>query len=52
MALPTTKITVKQVRDTLGETTLKVTELCTSPKINEWSPYLITFKTNKNYDNS
>ena len=39
MALPTTKITVKQVRDTLGETTLKVTELCTSPKINEWSPY-------------
>ena len=39
MALPTTKITVKQIRDTLGETTLKVTELCTSPKINEWSPY-------------
>lgn len=39
MALPTTKITVKQVKDTLGETTLKVTELCVSPKINEWSPY-------------
>lgn len=39
MALPTTKVTLKQIRDTLGETTLALTELCSSPKINEWSPY-------------
>ena len=39
MALPTTKVTLKQIRDTLGETTLALTALCTSPKINEWSPY-------------
>lgn len=39
MALSTTKITLKQIRDTLGETTLALTALCTSPKINEWSPY-------------
>ncbi|NCB96297.1 MAG: hypothetical protein EOM35_07585 [Negativicutes bacterium] len=39
MALSTTKITLKQIRDTLGETSLALTELCSSTKINEWSPY-------------
>ena len=39
MALSTTKISEKQVKDTLGETTLSVVGLCSSTKINEWSPY-------------
>ena len=39
MALSTTKISEKQVRDALGETTLSVVGLCSSTKINEWSPY-------------
>lgn len=39
MALSTTKISEKQVRDTLGETTLSAVGLCSSTKINEWSPY-------------
>ena len=39
MALSTTKISEKQVKDALGETTLSVVGLCSSTKINEWSPY-------------
>lgn len=39
MALSTTKISEKQVRDALGETTLSDVGLCSSTKINEWSPY-------------
>lgn len=39
MALSTTKISEKQVRDALGETTLSNVGLCSSTKINEWSPY-------------
>lgn len=39
MALSTTKISEKQVRDALGETTLSTVGLCSSTKINEWSPY-------------
>ena len=39
MALSTTKISEKQVKDTLGETTLSAVGVCGSTKINEWSPY-------------
>lgn len=39
MALSTTKISEKQVMDALGETTLSNVGICSSTKINEWSPY-------------
>ncbi|OPZ43761.1 MAG: hypothetical protein BWY95_02172 [Bacteroidetes bacterium ADurb.BinA104] len=37
MALGTTKITMTAIRDALGESTLKLSELCMSALINKWS---------------
>jgi hypothetical protein len=39
MALGTVNITMTAIRDSLGESTLRLSELCLSTLINKWSKY-------------